>query len=881
MADNKNNTDLSFQLDEFYLDLREDGRTISFLSKAEIERMPYPGLRPFKTSEFQFFNGRDGQAEELISRLRQNHFLAVIGSSGTGKSSLIRAGVIPQLLAGYLQEAGTNWDVALCRPGKNPVENLAAALARVKCRSNKNEKIKEAYAVVEPLLNRSIYGVLDFNELLNAPEKPKQEQTNLLIIVDQFEELFRFNRDNLAKPDIETHFVNLLLKASANPSLSIYVIITMRSEFLGDCVKYRGLPEAINEGQYLVPQLSREQLKEVIEDPILIAGKNVAPGLVELLVNEIEESKVKKDLDQLPILQHALMRTYQTAIEKHATEITYEHYLSTGGLKNALSYHAQKKYEELGDGSGSESFKQKIAKAIFQTLTDASTDQKKGRRPTELGILHNILKSKQATEAQVNEVIDHFRDTETSFIMPPSNTKLFSSLIIDISHESLMRQWDRLKDWILEEAENGKILLRLSEYKKLNEQGVKDYLEGKELQQMTDWYKSFKPQDDWAARYANNYKESFEYLKHSEQNEQAKLSKLAAEKKEKSTRLKIIMAVTLALIIITALLVKGYYIKNEKVAIAKQNEDRLKMLLTNRSNAISNENKLQALFYTTEAMLLMKEQDSIDRLIDTSEDLLPKYSLKNYIPYRSEIFMAQPSADHKSIFIWGYDSTLSEIDIETGVVIRSAGYIAPGENDNKELVRQVNGKMFIDPVSKATKDTMLMDSSLYYKKVFADIFKAQGNVDAAGFINFPKIINALRGATFSADKKIIATWGQNSESIYSAVDLWDFGDSSAVISAGISLIHDGVNGLFLSNDKKLVITWGIDGCVRMWQATNNIVTKGMPAKLIKMKIEMATGVEMNSKAYNIKIIPALEYKKRKAEIAEEEKKYLVKQSNVN
>src|ERR1017187_1505176 len=95
-TDNKT-TEFLLQLDEFYLDLQEDGSRITLLSSEEISKRPFPGLRPFKTSEFQLFKGRDGQAEELIKRLRKNHFLSVIGSSGTGKSSLVRAGLIPQL----------------------------------------------------------------------------------------------------------------------------------------------------------------------------------------------------------------------------------------------------------------------------------------------------------------------------------------------------------------------------------------------------------------------------------------------------------------------------------------------------------------------------------------------------------------------------------------------------------------------------------------------------------------------------------------------------------------------------------------------------------------------------------------------------------------
>ena len=261
-----------FQLDEFYLDLQEDGRKICILDKEKIRQRPFPGLRPFKTSEFQLFKGRDGQAEELIKRLKENHFLAVIGSSGTGKSSLVRAGLIPQLFGGYLHEAGTRWNIAICRPGNNPVESLAVALAQAKDPGNNKEVLYNNYRTIYPALCDSIFGVLEVDEMLNS-SKVAGEKANLLIIVDQFEELFRFDRKVSENENIESYFVNLLLKASMNTEGSVYVIITMRSEFLGDCVKYRGLPEAINKGQYLVPQLSRQQLKEVIVGPVSLAEK--------------------------------------------------------------------------------------------------------------------------------------------------------------------------------------------------------------------------------------------------------------------------------------------------------------------------------------------------------------------------------------------------------------------------------------------------------------------------------------------------------------------------------------------------------------------------------------------------------------------------------
>ena len=498
-----------FQIDEFYLDLQEDGNKIAILSQEEISTKPFPGLRPFKTSEFQLFNGRIGQSEELIKRLKKNRFLAVIGSSGTGKSSLVRAGLIPQLFGGYLHEAGSKWNIAICRPGKDPIENLAIALSSIKTHTNAAEELINSFNEIEPMLSNSIYGLLDVKELLDADTSLKQAEepaSNLLVIIDQFEELFRFNRKDLGKDNIENQFVNLLLKAALDPGNAVYVIITMRSEFLGDCVKYRGLPEVINEGQYLVPQLTRNELKSVIENPIHLAGKKNSPSLVELLVNEIEESKLKENLDQLPILQHALMRTYNEAmLQGPDTEISYEHYKTIGEMEKALAIHVETKFNELGDAGSNEkslSKKQQLAKIIFQSLTELSLGQKSGRRPTELKNIYAIAAGIAANEEEVNEVVNHFRDNDTSFIMPPINTILYPNLIIDISHESLMRNWEQLTIWMNEEMKYGNLYKQLNERRELHDNDPQEWLRGILLRELVSWKESYANNKNWAVRYS-------------------------------------------------------------------------------------------------------------------------------------------------------------------------------------------------------------------------------------------------------------------------------------------------------------------------------------------------------------------------------------------
>jgi hypothetical protein len=510
----------SFQVDEFYLDLQADGRTISLLTDEQISARPFPGLRPFKTSEFELFKGRDGQAEELMQRLRSSHFLAVIGSSGTGKSSLVRAGLIPQLFGGFLHKAGSSWRIAICRPGQDPIRNLAIALTNIKTGQRTAADLLKENEKIEPLLRSSSYGILEVNKILKQDSKT-DNPPNLLIIIDQFEELFRFDRRELKKEDayanIENDFVQLLLKASSEIDPGIYVVLTMRSEFLGDCVKYRGLPEIINKSQYLVPQLNRDQLKDVIESPVIRAKKKVSAELVEILVNEIESEKLKENLDQLPILQHALMHTYNKTFRSggNETEMRYEHYDSIGGMKGALAKHAKEVFDDLADkvagnanaGTALKDHpkaynkKQRIAKLIFQALTDSTSDQKGGRRPTRLQNIYSIASFINASETEVDEVINYFRQVDTSFIMPPENTKLYPDLMLDISHESLMRNWPELKDWMAEEVKNARLYEILDERREQFDRDSEAYLRGILLRDLLAWKNEGLHNAAWASRY--------------------------------------------------------------------------------------------------------------------------------------------------------------------------------------------------------------------------------------------------------------------------------------------------------------------------------------------------------------------------------------------
>src|SRR6185295_15286777 len=239
--------------------------------------------------------GREGQSDALISRLQRANFLAVVGTSGSGKSSLVRAGLLPALRGGMMAGAGSGWRISIMRPGSDPIGNLAIALAHEDVLLNAGGGLPaaEAQAVIDATLRRGALGLVEVARLARLAEHEK-----LLIVVDQFEELFRFRAARTASTsDDASAFVKLLLEASQQSELSIYVVPTMRSDFLGDCAQFQGLPEAINDGQYLIPRMTRDERRFAITGPVGVTRGKITEPLVNRLMNDVGDNP-----DQLPIL---------------------------------------------------------------------------------------------------------------------------------------------------------------------------------------------------------------------------------------------------------------------------------------------------------------------------------------------------------------------------------------------------------------------------------------------------------------------------------------------------------------------------------------------------------------------------------------------------
>ena len=495
---------------------------------------PFPGLRPFSQGEERLFFGREAQVDAMVDKLAATRFLTVVGTSGSGKSSLVNCGLLPALHRGLLVTAGSMWRVTALRPGNRPIRALAQALARpgVLAPAEIDESGFTAAELMESTLRMGKLGLVDAFE--QAHLDPRE---HLLVVVDQFEELFRYQAlATAAQPghltraiEDATAFVNLLLEVCAHPELPIYVVLTMRSDFLGECAQFFGLPEAINRGQYLVPRMTREERRAAIVGPTAVGGAELGPVLLTRLVNDVGDNP-----DQLSILQHALNRTWDQWQQAGGQgPLTLSHYEAVGTMAHALSRHAEEAFEKLPEGR-----ERVVARLLFKAITDTAADARGTRRPTRMDALGEIT---GATPAELTAVIDVFREPSRSFLMPPAGTPLTPDTPIDISHESLMRVWDRLRAWADEEALSAQVYRRLAETAELHRSGHAGLLRPPDLQFALNWRERQQPRRAWAERDRSGFDEALGFLQESERafDEEARAEAARRHRQVRARRIKL------------------------------------------------------------------------------------------------------------------------------------------------------------------------------------------------------------------------------------------------------------------------------------------------------------------------------------------------------
>ncbi|MEJ1930266.1 caspase family protein [Nostoc sp. NIES-2111] len=415
------------------------------------ELCPYKGLAAFDFNDEdpKYFYGRTALTDSLLENIRQGNFLAVIGASGSGKSSVVKAGLLHQLKLGKRLGGSEQWAIKIFRPGEHPLKSLARLFVKnitprqAEDADTQTDKPKSELEKIEELLNKGASGLTQLVQAtLQSREIPHELEPDaktlplqtpshrLILVIDQFEEVFTLCQDEGERQQ----FFECLLGALDASGLT--VVITMRADFFGKCAEqeYAGLAQKIQENLVTVTPMNKKELTQAITQPAYQVGLEVQRELVEQMLADVEGP------GSLPLLQYTLTELWRN---REVNRLTLAEYSRLGGVKGTL----QKRADEIYDALGSKE-EQATAKRIFIELTQLG----EGTEDTRRQVFKTDLVNPQQSEEVVEQVLMKLTDARlvvTSELQARGESQK-TVTVVDVAHEALIRHWPRLRSWVSE-----------------------------------------------------------------------------------------------------------------------------------------------------------------------------------------------------------------------------------------------------------------------------------------------------------------------------------------------------------------------------------------------------------------------------------------------
>ena len=616
---------------------------------------PYKGLRAFQSADAADFYGRSDLIERLMNALRENRpesdFLAVVGPSGSGKSSVVRAGILPKIQDGVLDDE-TNWYVADMIPGTHPLEELEAALLTV--------ATQEIPGLLQQLKD-------DERGLVRAARRMfRDESERLVLFIDQFEELFTLVDDEADRQ----HFLAMLLAAIEDVRSRITVIVTIRADFYDRPLHYPRFGELIRQRTELVLPLTESELEETITRPAEQAGVSLETGLAASIINDVMNQP-----GGLPLLQYALTELFE---RREGRMLTFEAYTDIGGTVGALARRA----EELFDAFSPD--EQYMARQMFLRLVTPG----EGTEDTRRRILQQELLSIGQNAATMQRVIDRFGKYRLlTFDRDPATR----SSTIEVAHEALIRQWDRLREWLDANREGLRLhrWLNQSTDEWLAHDRVPDFLaRGVRLERLEEWAKSGEIDlNDTEQDYLDSSISAREARDEAERLRQQRETRLEQQAQNRLRILAVfgivaaIVGLGLAALAVTgqqeaiasasiAQTARANAEQNESIALSARNEARsLALSAGARSARLENEPQL-ALALIEEAVNAVSEPDAEVRRTLSTIVYAPgvRYRLNHHTKTITAIDFNHDGTQAVSISL---EHTIKIFDIQTGDVLQT------------------------------------------------------------------------------------------------------------------------------------------------------------------------------------------------------------------
>jgi WD40 repeat protein/DNA-binding SARP family transcriptional activator len=371
-------------------------------------RNPYKGLRAFGEADARDFFGREAMTRQLIEEIGEERFVAVVGPSGSGKSSIVLSGLLPAVRQGGLA-ASEGWLVAEMTPGEHPLEELEAALLRVAV--NPPASLMEQLEGGERGLCRAVKRVLPAGK------------GELLLVVDQLEDVFTLVLDEARR----SQFLKLLACAAADPRSRLRVVVTLRADFYDRPLRYREFAELLRDRVFTVTPLSPEEIERAISAPAAAVGVALEQGLLAEIVADVLDEP-----GALPLLQYALTELFEQRVQATLTRAGYR---TIGGVSGALATSADERYAALGENA------RDAARQLFLQLVTVGDSGAETRRPTALADLASL----DVDQVALTECIDAFgRSRLLSFGRDPRTR----AATVEIAHEALLVEWGQLREWL-------------------------------------------------------------------------------------------------------------------------------------------------------------------------------------------------------------------------------------------------------------------------------------------------------------------------------------------------------------------------------------------------------------------------------------------------
>ncbi|MGC2698044.1 MAG: winged helix-turn-helix domain-containing protein [Candidatus Angelobacter sp.] len=388
---------------------------------------PFRSLQTFQPEDAWLFFGRETETQDLLDRLDRSPVLALVGNSGSGKSSLVRAGLIPALHAGRFRQQGVavrSWRVVVFRPSGAPFDYLAEVLPKQLAPSLNLKEQAEFIAECRSKLPLSVDSLRNAIAALANASAYQAEQTHILLVADQFEEIFTLTSSQQTR----NRYIDVLLAAASfDSAVPVHLALSLRADFYANCLEHPQLSRSLQANLYNLPRMPLAKLRESIEKRLHLAGASAETGLIDSL---LEDSG--SEPGDLALLEHALGLLWEKR-ESASRTLTNRAYADIGRLRGALGRHADSVYQSVGDEK-----QKRLTRRIFLELIHLGEGAQDTRRRVPKSHLYS-LNSAESVEPLLARLV-------SSRLV--STGREGDATFVEVSHEALIREWQALREWL-------------------------------------------------------------------------------------------------------------------------------------------------------------------------------------------------------------------------------------------------------------------------------------------------------------------------------------------------------------------------------------------------------------------------------------------------